>query len=209
MSTSHRLAFLAVIVTVLGTAAARSEVSLEPGIDRKGRDYTRFVSDSAEACRAACDRDRRCAAFTFVRPNTTQGPQGRCWLKSSAPPGIQHHCCVSGVKAGSESDAARNPRNYPEGCAVTNNSGQVEPRASLTVVNRSSHPVYVKGGQGLEELGSVAPNSSRTWRYFLRVGSNVIGYGAQRGTNRTITLRVTNQGPRTCSAVRTLTYAVR
>lgn len=101
-------------------------------------------------------------------------------------------------------DPARNLRNYPAGCAIES-GGRIEPRASLRVVNRTSHPVYVR--LNFNELGSVAANSTRAFTWALKIGRNQIDYGAQRGTNRSTSLVVTNHGPRTCREVRTLNYA--
>lgn len=205
---SSRMALLAAILIVLATSSARSEVSMENGIDRKGRDYTRFVSPSAEACRQTCDRDRRCAAFTWVRPNTIQGPRGNCWLKSSVPPQIAHHCCVSGVKTGSESDRARVEGNYPPGCAWRpGETGVVEPRASLRVTNASRDTIVV---DSLDPR--LAPGQTATYRYHLRVGRHRVCWSIVSGRatfspqRSCVTVTVTNLGPRTCSVVRHLTY---
>lgn len=74
--------------------------ALETDVNRLGSDYRSF--DLAEAdpelCRAACDDDARCKAFTYVKPGL-QGPNAKCWLKDPIPlPRAHEDCCVSGVK---------------------------------------------------------------------------------------------------------------
>ncbi len=49
-----------------------------------------------EDCARACQQREGCEAWTYVRPNTVQGPKGNCWLKSSIPDAIESNCCVSG-----------------------------------------------------------------------------------------------------------------
>lgn len=73
---------------------------LEVDVNRLGSDYKSFALPAAdpELCRAACDDDAKCKAFTYVRPNL-QGPSARCWLKHEvAVARLNEGCCVSGVK---------------------------------------------------------------------------------------------------------------
>lgn len=72
-------------------------MTLEPGIDRPGGDYTNADSSDALACQAACSADQMCKAFTFVNPGV-QGPSGKCWLKASVPATRADPCCTSGVR---------------------------------------------------------------------------------------------------------------
>jgi hypothetical protein len=74
---------------------------VEWSFNRPGQDYQNFVPRLADpaACRDACQADSRCKAWTYVHPNTIQGPQPRCWLKHGIPQAIANKCCVSGVKA--------------------------------------------------------------------------------------------------------------
>jgi len=48
-------------------------------------------------CSAACSTNKDCVAWTYVKPNTIQGPLGNCWLKSAIPAQAANNCCVSGV----------------------------------------------------------------------------------------------------------------
>ena len=76
-------------------------VSMEPGVDRPGSDYRSFEIAAAnpEYCRSACQSEAQCRAYTYVNPGV-QGPNARCWLKSTVPAGTPRGCCVSGVKGG-------------------------------------------------------------------------------------------------------------
>ncbi|MEZ5668254.1 MAG: PAN domain-containing protein [Alphaproteobacteria bacterium] len=73
--------------------------ALEYGVTRTGGDYANFDLAAANPmmCRAACQADAACQAWTYVNPGV-QGPNARCWLKSSVPPPTTNACCVSGVK---------------------------------------------------------------------------------------------------------------
>lgn len=73
---------------------------MEQDTDRPGNDYQRLVpaSDDPALCQFACQNDARCKAWTYVKPNTVQGPQPNCYLKSPAPNPGHNTCCVSGVK---------------------------------------------------------------------------------------------------------------
>jgi PAN domain len=72
---------------------------LEFSIDRFGGDYKTLdvpaESDGA-ACRAACEADNKCRAWTYVRPGYI-GPTARCFLKESITRPRQKPCCISGV----------------------------------------------------------------------------------------------------------------
>ena len=80
-------------------AVLRSNLTVEPGIDRPGLDYRSFdlVDDDAELCRVTCAGENICMAYTYVRAGV-QGPRGRCWLKSAVPASRASDCCVSGVR---------------------------------------------------------------------------------------------------------------
>jgi hypothetical protein len=71
----------------------------EPNTNRMGGDYRDFELPRADpaACRAACDREPECRAWTYVAPGQ-QGDKARCWLKDSVMPANPDTCCTSGVK---------------------------------------------------------------------------------------------------------------
>jgi hypothetical protein len=79
---------------------AATRTTMEQDVNRPGRDYRNFDLPAADPalCRDACVRDPQCKAWTYVKPNTVQGPVARCWLKNAAPSPGQNACCVSGVK---------------------------------------------------------------------------------------------------------------
>jgi hypothetical protein len=73
--------------------------AVEFGIDRFGGDYRNFeLSANAGngACKAACEGDNRCRAWTYVRPGYI-GPTARCFLKDRVTRPRPKPCCVSGV----------------------------------------------------------------------------------------------------------------
>jgi len=69
----------------------------EYGFDRPGRNIANFTVSSSHECQAACTREGRCKAWTFVKAGL-QGAQPRCWLKGSAPGKVRNSCCISGLK---------------------------------------------------------------------------------------------------------------
>lgn len=73
---------------------------MEWNVDRMGLDYRNFDLPRADPglCEEECAADPKCKAWTYVKPNTTQGPRPRCWLKHSVPAPRESDCCVSGVK---------------------------------------------------------------------------------------------------------------
>lgn len=72
---------------------------IEVGVDRPGMDFANFNLAVADPnlCRAACYRDVRCRAWTYVRPGV-QGPTARCWLKHGIPFAGRSACCSSGIR---------------------------------------------------------------------------------------------------------------
>jgi len=73
--------------------------AVEYSIDRTGGDYRNFeITPAADGapCRAACEADNRCRAWTYVRPGYA-GPAARCFLKDRIPRPRQKPCCISGV----------------------------------------------------------------------------------------------------------------
>ncbi|NIP99631.1 MAG: hypothetical protein GWO19_03475 [Nitrospinaceae bacterium] len=83
-------------------------LKMERNMDRPGKDFRGFKNiQSARKCQDLCKGNRRCVAWTWVRPGL-QGPTGRCWLKDSVPRRVRNECCVSGiVSRGSASGSCR------------------------------------------------------------------------------------------------------
>lgn len=88
---------MSVPTTSTGTAALWGD--LETDVNRLGNDYRAFdlSTPDPELCRAECDADARCKAFTYVKPGL-QGPSAKCWLKDPVSAARPEGCCVSGVK---------------------------------------------------------------------------------------------------------------
>jgi PAN domain len=72
----------------------------EFAIDRPGGDYRTVevpAEPNGEACRAACEGDNQCRAWTYMRPG--YGETGaRCYLKNRLTPPRHRPCCISGVE---------------------------------------------------------------------------------------------------------------
>jgi len=71
----------------------------EVSIDRYGGDYRNFdmkAGEDAEACKAACDDDAKCRAWTFARPGYV-GRAPRCFLKNHIKPPRRKPGFISGV----------------------------------------------------------------------------------------------------------------
>ena len=102
---ARSLFLLVILAVILGAqdtnAQAGSRMSpMEWNTDRGGSNYNAFDLPTPDPalCQDACLRDPKCAAWTYVQPNTIQGPRPRCWLKQSIPPSSQNPNCVSGTK---------------------------------------------------------------------------------------------------------------
>lgn len=77
----------------------RRDSAIETSIDRFGGDYRSFAlaaGSAAEGCRAACEGDQRCRAWTYARPGYT-GRSARCFLKSTITPPRRRPGLISGV----------------------------------------------------------------------------------------------------------------
>ena len=73
--------------------------ALELSIDRTGGDYRNMpvaAEPDGQACRAACEADNRCRAWTYVRPGYNNSTP-HCYLKERVTPPRRKPCCVSGV----------------------------------------------------------------------------------------------------------------
>jgi hypothetical protein len=72
---------------------------LEFSISRRGGNYRHFdlASDpTGKKCQAACKDEKRCRAFTYVRPGYGSA-SARCYLKAKIPRPKRSYCCISGV----------------------------------------------------------------------------------------------------------------
>jgi len=72
---------------------------IEYSIDRTGGDYRHFdvaPDPAGSPCKAACEAEARCRAWTYVRPGYI-GPAAACYLKSRITRPRHKPCCISGV----------------------------------------------------------------------------------------------------------------
>lgn len=84
-----------------GSALALADADWEPmyRVDLYGNDYREFellAGQDWRVCKAACDGDKRCKAWTQVVPGST--PNGMCYLKDTVPQPSVGDCCNSGIK---------------------------------------------------------------------------------------------------------------
>ena len=73
--------------------------NIEMFTDRFGGDYRNFDTKpdaNGAACKAACDQDDKCRAWTYARPGYA-GANARCFLKSQVKPPRRRPGLVSGV----------------------------------------------------------------------------------------------------------------
>jgi hypothetical protein len=68
------------------------------GVDRPGSDYLKHTParDDVALCKASCDADTQCKAWTYVKPGF-QGTRSQCYLKNRTPGARRAACCASGV----------------------------------------------------------------------------------------------------------------
>ena len=125
---SHRLLcspFCSIILLGLALAAASA-----PG----GEDQPKFLTDtnlfgkdirdfdlpeeSPRLCYQACVEEKRCHAFTYLRPYgwPGAGAAAHCWIKYGVSTDVRHeHCCVSGiVRPGEDPPPPPPPPKPPE-----------------------------------------------------------------------------------------------
>jgi len=89
------------VIPIEVKVAVADASGMEQDTDRPGGgDFRHIVptADDPALCQKACKDDAQCNAWTYVKPNTIQGPKPNCWLKTGVPPATHNTCCVSGVK---------------------------------------------------------------------------------------------------------------
>jgi hypothetical protein len=72
---------------------------VEFSIDRLGGDFRSFdiaPDPNGDACKAACEADTKCRAWTYARPGYVSATP-RCYLKEKVTPPRSRPCCISGV----------------------------------------------------------------------------------------------------------------
>jgi PAN domain-containing protein len=140
-----------VTLAVLAAAAAPRAALAQANFDRPGGDYQNSPVPSGDPadCALACERDRRCRAWSFNYPTDITG-SAVCWLKNTVPPRTEDTCCVSGVRG----------------------AGVVEPRnnAVETSIDRFGgdfRSFELKSGESDEacKAACVGDNKCRAWTY--------------------------------------------
>ena len=98
----------ALLLALAADEGSAQAVTLERDTDRPGGDYLSFdlSGPDPETCRSRCDGDARCQAYTYVPPGV-QGPDARCWLKSSRPVATRSAGMVSGIRTSSPTAGTR------------------------------------------------------------------------------------------------------
>lgn len=73
---------------------------LQGGTDQLGMDIvgTTLPQPNPAMCEANCAANSSCKAWTYVAPNTTQGPLPHCYIKNGVPLPSAAACCTSGLK---------------------------------------------------------------------------------------------------------------
>ena len=95
----RRIAVVIALPLLALTLAPLDRAAAQANFDRPGADYARstILSGDPADCAMVCERDRRCRAWTFAYPKTTEDT-AQCWLKNAVPPRLPNSCCVSGVR---------------------------------------------------------------------------------------------------------------
>lgn len=92
------------------TVPAQAEDDWRPmvNVDLFGNDYRQIIYASAgndwRTCKASCDGDKQCQAWTYVVPGRTE--HGECFLKAPVPEPSESDCCISGIKGGASARGA-------------------------------------------------------------------------------------------------------
>ena len=106
------LAVLAIVaaasLTVPAAAREQQELSEEYGYDHAGGDYDSFEAPSLGACKAACRKDPRCQAYTYL------GRKRQCYLKDQVNPARRSGNAVTGIKDGYGEGSGRGGRSLTE-----------------------------------------------------------------------------------------------
>lgn len=108
------------------------------GSDYHSINYSRPGSNW-QMCKASCDGDRQCRAWSYVQPGRTEF--GECFLKNEVPEMSESDCCISGVKGTPSSTAMRD--------------GEFGSRAVRRIGERSANALE-------DEVGRAAENAVRS-----------------------------------------------
>jgi len=151
-----RLLRACLVVSVFSVAIALARPAhAQANFDRPGGDYqsSPVASGDPMDCALACERDRRCRAWSFSYPTEIAG-SAMCWLKSSVPARVPDKSSISGVRGAG---------------VVEPHSGAIEP--SIDRAGGDYRSFDLKSGEGDEacKLACTAENKCRAWTY-VRAG---------------------------------------
>lgn len=183
-------------------AYAQSRFGLQDNTDRFGADYAAVDVTDVIACRARCQAEGRCAAFTFLKPLVT-GQPSRCWLKQAAPAPSDNNCCISGARdvvadlsivtvnaAGTSEpangDGSRWPVRYERLALQISRSGTPPDLISLTELygwTWCHAPVWQRAGD-YEALDVLIDGLARRTDVIYRVAYMIGRLGGHGGINR-------------------------
>ena len=93
--------------TLVFTSIISIIIANEPNTDRLGSDYKSIENLTIQSCENACNIEKKCKAWTFVKPNTIQGPKSHCYLKNSIPHKTYNEACISGLSTVSYDEVER------------------------------------------------------------------------------------------------------
>lgn len=128
----HVLLVASIIVLILSIQNYVN--AMEWNTDRPGSDFSNFDLPAAnpKLCQDACAANPKCKAWTYVKPNTVQGPRPRCWLKYAVPQARSNNCCVSGVKGAGQQYTKQTRCNRYANTAVSQNTENIRLRCGFT-----------------------------------------------------------------------------
>ena len=76
----------------------------EVGVDRPGSDLRSLAANTARDCSIACEKEKKCDAFSFTG--------GRCWLKQGFPSPTPNSAVTSALRGGIEFNSVRSGHVY-------------------------------------------------------------------------------------------------
>ena len=98
------LSLIAVFLLALPLGYAQSALGQDVDsvtFDSRSQTLTYYPSQSAASCRADCQNNPLCAAYSWVKPGGyTVGDPPVCYLIATVGPLVQSPCCISAVKGG-------------------------------------------------------------------------------------------------------------
>ncbi|MEN3346871.1 MAG: hypothetical protein V7632_506 [Bradyrhizobium sp.] len=141
------VATFAIFAALVVTRPALAQSSF----DRPGGDYmsSPVANGDPADCALACERDRRCRAWSFNYP-TDVAAGAVCWLKSTVPTRVPDSCCVSGVRGAG---------------VVEPRSGPIETSIDRFGGDYKNFELKAADGEEACQAACTADNKCRAWTY--------------------------------------------